>query len=261
MESTANTFNAIDLVNKLESHDKACASRFSKAVERIMQGMATQNDDVTPKQDELGRLHAPYDGYEVDGTLYNKGRYIPMPTIEGDDLFFSGNTKRFEFEAKRLVGEGILAALIALDKDKIKGATFSFGKQFNRSGSIHAYIYIKSISLGFLNIFTNFIDEAMDKVRDAQKANKGIAPEGRLEIVGTVTGLPVKENPYAYNSYLYKITIELENGSTVHGTLPNSISNVNVGDKVKMVGTCKQAEDDNTHAYFSRPAKAAIIAD
>lgn len=261
MENIICTFSIEELINKLDLHDNACKSRANKAAERIMQGIAKQNDDILPNKDSLGRLHAPYEGYEVDGVHYNKGQFIPVEQMYGDDSIYSGTSRRFEFEAKRLINGDILEALNKVDKDKIKGVDYSFGKQFERSGSNHAYIYIKAISLGSLNVFTSYIEEVMTKIREVQKSNKGIAPEGRVEIEGTVINLPIKNNPYAYNSHICKVTIELKNGSTVYGTLPNSISSTNIGDKVRLVATCEQAKDDKTHAFFSRPVKAVIISE
>lgn len=63
----------------------------------------------------------------------------------------------------------------------------------------------------------------------------------------------------SYYGIQFKMFVELENGSTIYGSLPSKISEAEIGDKVSFSANFTHADDDDTHAFFKRPTKAKII--
>ena len=56
-----------------------------------------------------------------------------------------------------------------------------------------------------------------------------------------------------------KMGVKLADGNKVYGTVPNNISHVERGNKVKFVAKVERSEKDEHFGFFSRPAKAQII--
>lgn len=135
------------------------------------------------------------------------------------------------------------------------------GKQFQKQGVDTCYVYIEAASKGYINIIRNFLEEINNKQKEIQEQNKpkkGIAPEGKQVITGTILGLPCTENYYGIQ---LKMFVELENGSTVYGSLPSKLYEAEIGDKIQFSANFTHAEKDNTHAFFKRPTKPQFIKD
>ncbi len=252
--------NANDLVTLLDKHNNACHSRFQKEQQRIAESMAIGNDDVPPTIDDLGRLHAPVDGYFVDDIFYTKGQFIPMPHIESDDCFFTMPSLKSYSTRFQLSGEA-LKEVQALDQKALTGVSLSFGATFDRRGVNHAYVYIKSATLGFFNLTTEWLKKfELEKKNARTEKPKGNAPTGAKQAVtAKVIGLPSYESAYGYNQYEFKLMAELDNGATIFGTLPKALYDAEIGDTVSFTANFELAEDDTTHAFFKRPSKATLI--
>lgn len=116
-----------------------------------------------------------------------------------------------------------------------------------------AYYYIKINSTYALGIQSavSEINELLESVREI----KGIVPEGRMELQGTVMKLKVELGPYGPSM---KMLVQLQNKGTIWGTVPKSISHVQERQQIQFTATVRQSKDAS-HGFFSRPSKSKII--
>lgn len=72
----------IEIVEKLQNHDKTIKESQIKRWENIRWELAEKNNDIYPTEDPKGRLHAPFDGYSCFDGVYEKeflaGQYLPF---------------------------------------------------------------------------------------------------------------------------------------------------------------------------------------
>lgn len=99
--------------------------------------------------------------------------------------------------------------------------------------------------------------EARNAEIAAAKPESGPAPEGRVTVEGTVTKLDARENAYTGGVRLV-MTVTLDNGARVWGTVPAAINNVEQGARVAFTATFERGEDDETFAFFKKPIRATI---
>ncbi|APX10066.1 hypothetical protein SL034_004322 [Vibrio harveyi] len=247
------------LIAKLQNHTKACNARFSAMQERIHNAYEAQNGEA-PNVDDNGQFHAPYDGYEgVNGGLYAKGQFIPNPFETDEETFYGRSFSSFTYESRKQVAGDFLKEVRELAENDLDGVKLSFGKEFDKQGTKTAYVYIKAHSKGYFNIVIAFLESGIEQqkeVIEAAKPVKGIAPTGKQMIKGVVLGLPVYEGYYGAE---YKMMIELENHSTVFGSLPKSLYDAKIGDSVEFSATFEHSPEDDTHAFFKRPTKAKVL--
>jgi hypothetical protein len=83
-----------------------------------------------------------------------------------------------------------------------------------------------------------------------------IANGEKAAIVGTVIKTDVKYSEYGAR---YVFTVQAEDGWLAWGSIPRSLSAVEVGDRVTFEATFEVSEDP-TFAFFKRPAKARALA-
>lgn len=80
----------------------------------------------------------------------------------------------------------------------------------------------------------------------------------RQEITGTVISVRARDG-YAYGTTEYKMTVKLDNGNKVWGTIPNSIFDEvwdNDNTRVTFSATIVVSDDDEHFGFFKRPTKA-----
>ncbi len=101
------------------------------------------------------------------------------------------------------------------------------------------------------------------KQRDEAAAKKAAEPvpttpvaEGRYEMEGEVFTVKWQDSFYGMTQ---KMGVKFADGNKVYGTVPNNISHVERGQKVKFVAKVERSEKDENFGFFSRPAKAEII--
>jgi hypothetical protein len=88
------------------------------------------------------------------------------------------------------------------------------------------------------------------------------APEGRVEIVGTVLSVKIREGYYGVE---LKMTVQHESGWRVWSTIPAAIADQVEdlddlkGQQVAFTATLKRSDDDASFAFASRPSKASLI--
>jgi hypothetical protein len=109
--------------------------------------------------------------------------------------------------------------------------------------------------------------KAMQKwqARQEEKANEPEAqeaPSGRIQGKFKVLGKKREQNPYAYNSYIWKMVAqETEKRYRIYVTIPTSVRyEVEKGSIVEMSVDLTPSDDDPTFAYGKRPTKATLVA-
>lgn len=122
---------------------------------------------------------------------------------------------------------------------------------------------VSAKQLAFVSRILTQLDErfAEQEHRNAEiaaaKVESGPAPEGRVAVEGTVTKLDTRPNEYTGGIRMV-MTVTLDNGARVWGTIPAAIEDVEHGARVVFTATFERAADDETFAYMKRPTKAAI---
>jgi len=82
-----------------------------------------------------------------------------------------------------------------------------------------------------------------------------IAPEGRVEITGTIVSRKWHESDFGGS---YKITIKSDEGWTVWMTEPSNVY-PEVTDRIRVTATLTRSDSDKLFAFGKRPAKAVIL--
>lgn len=211
---------------------------------------------VNPTEDADGRLHAPFDGYlwenprTNDIEEYGGGQYLPV-TDEWDDLEKPEYTVEHGFWKLRLTDE-----MYKILESKSVFAVQTPYKSWEISGTKAHMVKVRA-HVSYLEAIKTYSNEVFDKLYALDKLNKGIAPEGKQTVKGTIVRVKAYEDFYGMQ---LKMTVELENKSTVYGTLPKCVP-MDYRGKIEFKATFEQAKDDNTHAFFKRPSSVEIESD
>jgi hypothetical protein len=118
-------------------------------------------------------------------------------------------------------------------------------------------------------------------IREAQQAKlieSGVTVQtGRHQFEGEIVNAVEKLDQYSYTeSYIVKITVQLDDGTKVWGTLPKSLFhdehvgqygqgdyekwfNALRGRRIKMTATVKPSDRDQTFGFYSRPSKVEFL--
>lgn len=253
---------------------------YSAYRQRIENAYKEENSMLPPNVDCNGRLHAPCDGYKIpqfkldacdyqehyEEEVFAKGAFLPNPIREDNELFFfTHNRYNIKFNhhlSLHLIGDELIESMRAIETED-KPLNIRFSRTWKKNGETECYMNIysafKTINNKIKSVVNDFLEEKEAErkaAEEAAKALKGDAPEGRITVTATVSGLPVYDD--YYKGLVVKLRITLENGSTAFGSLPASISDANIGDIIEMTATFTPKEDDKTHADFKRPAKTSI---
>jgi hypothetical protein len=95
--------------------------------------------------------------------------------------------------------------------------------------------------------------------KDAEFAPKASAPEGRLEVTGTVLGFKDIESEYGVTT---KMIVRLLNTfAKVYVTVPSKVEggHLDRGSNVRFTATFERSRDDQFFAVGKRPTKAALV--
>ncbi|QJI53324.1 hypothetical protein vBAcoSR7M_2 [Alteromonas phage vB_AcoS-R7M] len=241
---------------------------------RVLERAATANNDLEPTVDKFGRLHAPCDGYAWEDCEYAGGSYLPYPLEFWEELELLHGTVSHGDYSKVGLTKGRVRLLVS-EADELceidsKYVKFSKGKAWNTADGETCYAYFETKHKGLVSIIEEFkvvqaqeLKAKWEAERAAKQALKGVAPEGRIVVKGTVLKTKLQERQtfsYYDNGADWKMLVELDNKSTVWGTIPSVINYNNLeGAVVQFTATFEQAEGDNTHAYFKRPSKASVL--
>jgi hypothetical protein len=87
----------------------------------------------------------------------------------------------------------------------------------------------------------------------------GPVPTGRVVIEGEIVGIKEVEDNFSYHGgTITKMTVKLDNGARVYGTMPAAINGFR-GDRVRFTATVEASNDDASFGFAKRPAKAEVL--
>jgi hypothetical protein len=258
-----------DLLNLIETIAIKSNERFHAIQLRLDEKSATVNNDVYPTIDVYGRRHAPCDAYMWDDVIYQGGAYLHTPADvlemleESGVLMGSFNSSQFVKRAKLKADLSIFGEIERLcnkykiDMEVKHGAVWNYNE---------CYIYMSSKKSSLIEAIEVYAKEAKEAYFESLRVGKGIAPMGKLSIDGVV--LSIKEVDFTRELYRgrsetttsYKCIIQLENKSTVYGSVPAKIELDNlIGKTVRLTANFEHAQGDQTHSFYKRPSKASIV--
>lgn len=235
-----------------------------------------ENNDLPPTIDSLGRFHAPCDGYmDYDsGFEYLKGQFIPMPEVffNGDETIYHEyrgyKDGRQQHYSESLKCSGDMLDFINSDEFKeLQLCDVRKSRTWIYNGVENCYVEfgtfskklsndIRRVMLEWSNHNTRIEDENKQKVLEERAKLKGIAPESKQTIRGVVLSSKITEGYYGFE---HKMMVELENKSTVYGSVPKAICDVEAGDEIEFSANFEHSKSDKTHSFYKRPTKAKII--
>lgn len=275
-----NTIKEIILLNVHNIIEKNRAL-YQKRLDLVNREYKKENEGMAPNIDTRGRLHAPCNGYRIpdrtlelcdfrscyDEKLFRKGEFLPNPITDDLFFFFAGFSAKKNFKiSDRIEGEELINMFKEL-KEKQSDFPFSisFSRQWQFKGKPCCYVNIESPWKSITTLFAEqlkikhdeekaIIEAAKAEEVAKKKASKGVAPVGRVQVKGTVTGFKAQESNFGTT---WKMLVTLENGATVFGSIPSSISEIEKGDNVFFTATFEHDKNDETHAFFKRPSQAS----
>jgi|TARA_R110000851_G_scaffold162490_2_gene306333 hypothetical protein len=258
-----------DLINLIETIAIKSNERFHAIQLRLDEKSATANNDIYPTIDAHGRRHAPCDAYIWDDVMYQGGAYLHTPVHilemleESGVLLGSFDSSKFIKRTKLKADLDIfnqikrLCNTYKIDMEVKHGAVWNEGE---------CYIYMSSKKSSLIEAIEVYAKEAKEAYFQSLRVGKGIAPVGKLSIDGVV--LSIKEVEFTRELYRghnettisYKCIIQLENKSTVYGSVPAKIELDNlIGKTVRLTANFEHAQGDQTHSFYKRPSKASIV--
>jgi hypothetical protein len=134
------------------------------------------------------------------------------------------------------------------------------------SHKIERYGSLSDNALAYAMKIMTWLDEADQRLvaRQAEAAAKAAAGikvvPGRQVLTGEITKIAWKSNDFGG---AWKITVALENGTKVWGSLPSALEPEGdvqdlVGKTITMTATVEAGDDDPTFGFFKRPVKGSI---
>lgn len=209
-----------------------------------------------PTEGVDGRLHAPFDGflwenpYTMEIEEYGGGQYLPV-IGEWDDIEKPISITRNRFWKLRLT--------IDMYNVLAKTPWIEVGLPYKKwnIGDVPVCMAEVKTHRKFLVAIQEYSNKVFDDIYNDLKKDKGEAPDGKQVIKGTVLRVKIYEDFYGIVS---KMTVELENKSTVYGSLPKCVP-LDYRGEIEFKATFEQAKDDKTHAFFKRPSSVKIKSD
>ena len=261
------------LLDELDRLSKERAEKYDKMRERVIERAKTANNGVEPVFDVLGCPHAPHDGYvftkaawvgdlgDVWDEVYAGGQYLPWSAESGGVP--SGHLKLSKvLFPESIYQEMVKAGLPGWVRSDWIGKKWKDNKNFYGNREVR-YLWLHDedwLVNKIEKIVSDNFDQAVPAIEEPPKPLKGVAPEGRVSVSGTV--LCTKWQESIYGSTL-KMLVELGNYSTVWGSVPSKLLDlVNdglKGHKVQFEAEFEHAKDDNTHSFYKRPSKALVL--
>lgn len=266
------------IISQLEAIVERNRKAYIARQEKLQELYKEENENIAPTLDRHGRLHAPCRGYRIPDSIQNlydfsddyserifeKGNYLPVPINDEFSFFYANSPEFSQYESFRIEGDMIqeFKNLEEKAKELFLPISFKYSRVWQYNDVDCCYVTVKSIWKSVINS----VKEQMTIIQEAEriekaakiaeeKANKGVAPEGRHVVHGKVTN--IKREDSIYGS-VWKMTVLLDNKSTVFGSIPQNILDIEHGDLVSFTATFNHAKDDNTHSFFKRPSKATF---
>lgn len=110
----------------IKKHTETCHKRFISIQEREIECLSSENKGIAPTVDRHGRLHAGCDEYnDVNGNVYIKGQFIPMPELE-DECFFGFPSFAQPLKSRIQVSGDTIQKLQNILSKELDGVKFRF---------------------------------------------------------------------------------------------------------------------------------------
>jgi hypothetical protein len=132
---------------------------------------------------------------------------------------------------------------------------------------VERYGSLSDNALGYAMKILGWLDEADQRLqaRQAEQAAKvasgAVLTAGRQVLTGVITKVSWKSSDFGG---AWKITVALENGTKVWGTLPSNLEpegdiDTVVGKTITMTATVTVKDDDPTFGFYKIPKKASLV--
>lgn len=249
-----------------------------KHQERLISSYKEVNNGIEPNVDAKGRLHAPVDGYVIpekmsqvfdfSGTedrIWGKGEFLPVPLTdlemeeEKQKNYGGGN---YGYRVKILTTPKEAKEFVQSEIAELHCKECKIGNEFEKYDQTMCYLYFKTDLFysqraekanGENIVRLNNI--LFEKRRESAKLKGKVPSEGKQELTGKV----IKVSFFQDGDYISRrCIVELENKSTIMGTLPGCLPD-DFNGKIQFKATVKHSKNDETHGYFSRPHAVEIM--
>ena len=248
-----------DLLNLIETLAIKSNERFRSIQKRLDDKSATANNEIYPTIDSQGRRHAPCDAYMWDDVMYQGGAYLHTPAevlemlAESGVLLGSFNSSQFIKSTKIKADLELFGQVKKLCNTYKIDMELKHGAVWNDS---ECYIYMSSKKSSLIDAIEVFAKETREAHFASLRLSKGVAPLGKASVEGVV--LSIKESWFRDN-LSHKCLVELQNKSTIYGSLPSKFDPENiVGKTVCFTANFESASNDETHSYYKRPSKPSL---
>ncbi|AHY25057.1 hypothetical protein AVV36_gp095 [Pectobacterium bacteriophage PM2] len=212
---------------------------------------------IEPTWGKDDRPHAPFDGYLWENEVgeiaeYHGGSYLPYVTEfdRMDKPEYDGDHGWWKL---RLTSE-MLTELCLLSSSTGYIEVQSPYKTWDLEDGTKVVMAKVRAHTKILNKIQDISTDIFNAIYEKLNANKGIAPEGKINVTGRVVSVKTFDDFYGVVS---KMTVRLENGSTAYGTLPKCVPLDYRGD-ISFTAKFTQAVNDNTHSFYKNPSKVEI---
>ena len=270
-------FNWLEL--RISEYEKARQRGLKAYKTRWKKVLAEANDGVEPNESVKG-LHAPFDGYvhswmkgdrEYEAT-YLRGQFLPWSS-EHESLSeggFTDDTRIRDVPVER--AEKFLAGFAELSDEARATVAVYTGRPYHcdKTGDHLVYVYVSKCPADLCSAIDDYLmgdlyklqrlaeekSQAERDARDAAHQNGEDAPEGRVEITGTV--LCFKWQGSDYGDVL-KMLVQDDRGFRVWGSVPKSLDDAERDSRITFTATITQSDRDAKFGFFKRPTKAAVI--
>lgn len=208
---------------------------------------------VSPTWGVDDRPHAPFDGYLWENELgeveaYHAGSYLPYVT-ELDHLDKPEFTGDFGWWKLRLTFD-MYVEIKAIGLIE----TQTPYKLWDLEGGIKVGMCKVRAHKSILEAIKAHSEQWFSNYYTELNKSKGEAPVGKQTVKGTVVS--VKDWMDIYGP-VFKMTVRLENGATVYGSLPKAVP-ADYRGEIEFTATFENAKNDTTHSFFKRPSKVTV---
>lgn len=233
---------------------KANQTRWEAVYAKQISDIAEKNQNLQPTISSAG-LHAPVDGYlGNDGQEYLKGQFISVAEIDPESwkvYSFREYTSRFKFPLEMFEKISEMFQNLTNNED----AYIDHGETWNENGVEVANFFFTG-NLPYLKGLTEVHVQIMDLLKENANRNKGDSPVGKETIQGEIINISTKFDDYYGPKEV--MTVKLDNGSTVWGTLPKALQDSETGAKIQFTATFTAAPCGK-HSFFKRPSKVSVL--
>lgn len=207
---------------------------------------------VEPTWGKDDRPHAPFDGYLWENELgeveaYHAGSYLPYVTEldNFDKPEYTGDHGWWKLRLTQAMYDDIF---------DIYGIQFRVPYKRWTMENVEVLMVEVRAHKSILEAIQAFSSKWFDDYYESLKADKGEAPVGKQTVKGQVVS--VKDWMDIYGP-VFKMTVKLENGATVYGSLPKAVP-ADYRGEIEFKATFTQAVNDTTHSFFKRPSSVVI---